>query len=156
MQGRLHEHRSHPARDCHPLGTNIRVRRRSGQSDSRQWRGQQKTQRLIIINSVADPDPGSGASLTPGSGRVKNQDLGSGWTSRILLPDPEHCIFVLLPINLDSNLPNLSSAKFCSSVRQNLTERRIVKFNFHKTLVFDTDGIKIQQKKPGFESETLF
>jgi hypothetical protein len=28
----------------------------------------------IFVTSVADPDPGSGAFLTPGSGMVKSQD----------------------------------------------------------------------------------
>jgi hypothetical protein len=31
-----------------------------------------------LINIVADPDPGSGAFLIPGSGRVKNQDPDPG------------------------------------------------------------------------------
>jgi hypothetical protein len=32
----------------------------------------------IVLISVADPDPGSGALLTPGSGMGKNQDLDPG------------------------------------------------------------------------------
>jgi hypothetical protein len=48
----------------------------------------------VWATSVADPYPGSGAFLTPGSGirdpgsgMGKNQDPGSG----INIPDPQHC-----------------------------------------------------------------
>jgi hypothetical protein len=44
----------------------------------------------INYNSIADPDPGSSALLTPGSGMEK---LGSG----INIPgDPQHCITKLV------------------------------------------------------------
>ncbi len=33
---------------------------------------------IQFVNSVADPDPGSGAFLTPGSGMGKNQDRDPG------------------------------------------------------------------------------
>jgi hypothetical protein len=41
------------------------------------------------VTSVADPDPGSGAFLTPGSGirDGKKSDPGSG----INIPDSQHC-----------------------------------------------------------------
>ncbi len=53
-------------------------------------------------SSIADPDPGSGAFLTPGSGirdgkksRARIQDPESGILdrgSRINIPDPQHCL----------------------------------------------------------------
>jgi hypothetical protein len=48
----------------------------------------------LLVDRVVDPDPGSGAFLTPGSGKFltldpgwKNWDPGSG----INIPDLQHC-----------------------------------------------------------------
>ncbi len=53
---------------------------------------------ITLSHSVAEPDPGSGAFLTSGSGIrdpwwVKNQD--PGWTTRIIFPRASKQFFVL-------------------------------------------------------------
>jgi hypothetical protein len=43
---------------------------------------------LLYKSSVADPDPGSGAFLIPGSGMVKNQDPDAGSTTQSYFREP--------------------------------------------------------------------
>jgi hypothetical protein len=50
---------------------------------------------FFSTNSVADPGPGSGAFLTPGSGIRDGKKSDPGWKkvgSGMNIPDPQHCL----------------------------------------------------------------
>ncbi len=60
--------------------------------------------------SVADPDPGSGAFLTPGW--VKSQDPDLGWTTRIIVPRAKkpffwHKILKFFDVDLGSGIEKI-------------------------------------------------